>query len=98
MKLKGPLSLFKCIENIFLIVIFSWVVTDVTISNYKQISEYILIYIYMSKAQLHSEMRKVQIEKKTDDSFNPGSQNKYVMSAKVSYFFSDSVILFLKWK
>jgi len=47
----------------------------------------------MSKAELHSEMRKVQIEKKTDDNFNPGSQNKYVMSAKVSYFFSDSVYL-----
>ena len=26
---------------------FSWVVTDVTISNYEQISEYILIYIYV---------------------------------------------------
>ena len=38
-------------------------------------------------------MRKVEIEKKTDNNFNPGSQNKYVMSAKVSYFFSDSVYL-----
>ena len=52
----------------------------------------------MLKAELHIEMRKVQIEKKTDDNFNPGSQNKYVMSAKVFYFFLTQVILFIKWK
>lgn len=65
-----------------------------TISNYKQISEYINLYIYMSKAQLHSEMRKVQIEKR--QTFPQILAHKIICNAaKVFYFFSDSVILFL---